>query len=299
MDYKFTVRNCHPQDPCDSSAYERLKPGAVFAHMARRPNYNPREDLFFAEVDGEVRGYVNVLPELRIKRVVLDYVVCLEHGLGPVLTELLRHALERARKLGVRMAHVGIHSAEAAQAGLLLKLGFNEVRVHYELSLDLSKLVLEVEEVPGVTCSRLEVGEEGKLVKVQNRCFAGTWGFSPNTVEDIRWRLEGKGNCLDDVILASAKGKLIGYCWTLPDCGEDSSTGRRKGQVYMMGVLPKHRGGGIGRRLLQAALSHLKSKGREIIDLTVDGVNHRAVRLYYSEGFRLRDKTLWYEKIID
>jgi len=298
MDYRLTIRNCDPQDPRDCSAYGRLKKGAVLAHMAKRPNYNVSEDLFYAQVGDEVISYVNVLAELRIKRVVLDCRVSPEAGLGSVPTELLQHALERARELGMRKAHVGLSPTDSNLAGMLSGLGFNQVRVHYELRLDLSKLVLEVEEVPGVTCCCLEAGEEGNLARIQNRSFADTWAYNRNTVKDIRWRLEVKANSPDDIILALREGKPIGFCWTVPNSGQDPSTGRSKGQIYMMGVLPRHRVGGVGGGLLQAGLSHLRSKGREIIDLTVDSGNYPAVRLYYSHGFRLRDKTLWYEKII-
>ena len=66
----------------------------------------------------------------------------------------------------------------------------------------------------------------------------------------------------------------------------------------MLGVDPDFRNRGLGRELLRAGLSHLKSRGREIIDITVDSENEAAVKLYDSEGFRLCEETLWYEKII-
>ena len=68
MDYKLTVRNCDTQNPQHSSAYECLKPGAGFAHLLDRPNCRPGEDLFFAEAEGAIIGYINVLQELSIGR---------------------------------------------------------------------------------------------------------------------------------------------------------------------------------------------------------------------------------------
>jgi len=298
MDYKYTVRNCDPDAPRDRSAYQELKKGAVLAHMVKRPNYDAREDLFYAEVSDEVIGYVNVLPELRIKRVVLDCRVSPKAGLGSVPTELLYHGLERARELRMRKAHVGLSPTDSAPAGTLSDLGFSQIRVHLELVLDLPGVTLEIPEVSGVTCCHLQAGEEARLAHIQNRCFAGTWAYNPNKAEDIRWRLDVKGNSLDDVIFAEKAGQYIGYCWTVPNCGQDLSTGRSKGQIYMMGVAPAFRGKGVGRKLLQAGLSYLQSKGKEIIDLTVDSGNPPAVKLYDSQGFRLRDKTLWYEKVI-
>lgn len=299
MGHKLAVRNCNPQDPRDCEDYERLKPGAVFAHMANRPNYDAREDLFFAEVDGKVICYVNVLPELGIGRVVLDYPVRLQHGREAVLAELLCQALERARKLRAKKAHVSVPSDKLAEAELLLSSGFNEVRRHYEFRLDVSEVNLESAKRLNSACRHLEAGGEERLVQIQNRCFAGAWGYNPNTIEDVAWRLGIKGNSPEDVILAWDGSRVIGYCWTVADCGQDLSTGMSKGRIYMLGVDPDFRNRGLGRELLRAGLSHLTSKGREIIHITVDSENKAAVKLYDSEGFQLYEETLWYEKIID
>ncbi len=298
MGHKLTVRNCNPQDPRDCEAYERLKPGVVSAHMANRPNYDAREDLFFADVDGAIVGYLDVTAELGIERVVLDYWVHPSYSPGPILMELLHRALERARKLGAKKAHVSVPSAKLAEAELLSSLGFNEVRRYYEFRLEVSEVNLGAVDQLNSAYRHLEAGGEERLVQIQNRCFAGTWGYNPNTIEDVAWRLRIKGNSPDDVMLVWDEDKLIGYCWTVADCGQDLSTGRNKGRIYMMGVLPTHRRGRVGKKLLQAGLSHLKSKGREIIDITVDSKNKAAVKLYDSEGFQLREETLWYERII-
>ena len=75
MPDKLRVRNCRPQDAGDSAAYESLKEGAVFAHLLSKPDYRVDENLFLAEADGVIVGFVNVLPELGIGRAVLDYAV--------------------------------------------------------------------------------------------------------------------------------------------------------------------------------------------------------------------------------
>jgi mycothiol synthase len=299
MGHKLTVRNCNPQDPRDCEAYERLKPGAVFGHSLNRPGYQPTEDLFLADVGGAIVGYLDVTAELGIGRVVLDYWVHPSYSPRPILMELLHRALERARKLGARKAHVSVPSDKLAEAELLLSSGFNEVRRHYEFRLEVSEVNLESADRLNSGCRHLEAGGEERLVQIQNRCFAGTWGYNPNTIEDIAWRLRVKGNSPDDVIFRWDGTKLIGYCWSVVDCGQDLSTGRNKGRIYMLGVDPDFRNRGLGRELLRSGLSYLKSKGREIIDITVDSKNKAAVRLYDSEGFQLYEETLWYEKIID
>lgn len=66
----------------------------------------------------------------------------------------------------------------------------------------------------------------------------------------------------------------------------------------MLGVDPDYRGRAIGKRVLLAGLSHLKSNGLQVVELSVDGENKEARALYQSVGFELRTNSLWYEKVI-
>jgi len=66
----------------------------------------------------------------------------------------------------------------------------------------------------------------------------------------------------------------------------------------MLGVDTDYRNRGIGKELLWAGLLHLKNKGRELIDITVDSQNVVAVTLYRSLGFQLCGETVWYEKAV-
>ena len=296
---KITVRNCDPQNPKDAAAYERLKEGAVFAHLTSRPNYEVSKNLFFAEVDGVILGYVNVLPELGIGRVILEYGVSPLHELGVILDKLFDRALERAGELGAKVAHVSIPATDLAAAELLSKLGFKAIRRFYELRLDLSGADIEAAEQPGMSCRHLGTGEEELLAWIENSCFTGTWGFNPNTAKYIGWELSARGDCPDDVILAISECRPVGYCWTEAECGRDSTTGRSKGRIYMLGVDTDYRGKSLGRKLLLAGLLHLRDKGRELVDITVDSQNIAAVTLYRSLGFQVHGETIWYEKALD
>ena len=52
-----------------------------------------------------------------------------------------------------------------------------------------------------------------------------------------------------------------------------------------MGLLPSHRGLGIGRRLLQACIDKAPSKGITRIELEARADNLRAIQLYERLGF--------------
>jgi ribosomal protein S18 acetylase RimI-like enzyme len=60
-----------------------------------------------------------------------------------------------------------------------------------------------------------------------------------------------------------------------------------KGFVRSMYVAPAHRGKGLGRQLLQEALSFASSmKGLRLVTLSVTADNEQAVALYESAGFK-------------
>jgi mycothiol synthase len=296
MEGTLTVRHCRPQDPRDGAAYERLKAGAVFAHLLSRPDYQVSENLFFAEVNSVIIGFINVIPELGIGRVILEYGVASSYKLEVVLKQLFDRAMKQARGLGAKVAHVSIPATETAQAECLSDLAFKAVRRFYELRLDVSSANLETADQLGLVYRHLKAGEEGLLAWLENRCFIGTWGFNPNTAEYIGWELRARGDCPDDVILALSECRPVGYCWTEARYGQDSFTGKGMGRIYMLGVDTDYRGKGLGKKLLVAGLLYLRNKGRELIDITVDSQNIVAVALYRSMGFQRHGGTVWYEK---
>ena len=133
----------------------------------------------------------------------------------------------------------------------------------------------------------------------QNNSFAGHWGFNPNTVEEIIYRINLSNCSPEDVILAYDGDKLVGYCWVRISREGEGAGGKRKGRFSMLGVEPACRRGGVGRRLLLAGLAYLKSKGMQVVELTVDSENEAAYALHRSVGFQVRTSSLWYEKVID
>ena len=64
------------------------------------------------------------------------------------------------------------------------------------------------------------------------------------------------------------------------------------GAIQNVGIVPEHRGLGLGRALVQAALCGFRASGLTHISLEVTAANLPAVRLYQSLGF-LVTKTLY------
>lgn len=78
------------------------------------------------------------------------------------------------------------------------------------------------------------------------------------------------------------------------DCGtiQGLSAPLDGGAIQNVGIVPEHRGRGLGRALVQAALLGFRENGLEHISLEVTAANQPAIRLYLSLGFCVT-KTLY------
>lgn len=95
----------------------------------------------------------------------------------------------------------------------------------------------------------------------------------------------------DTILVAEADGQLVGYVKfgdvEIPEVdAEPGDAGLHR--VYVETAL---QGGGIGRELMQAALSHLRLQTARRVYLQVWEENRNAVGLYESLGFRTVGKT--------
>jgi mycothiol synthase len=102
------------------------------------------------------------------------------------------------------------------------------------------------------------------------------------TREDLRARFDQPWFNPDDFLLLEVDGGLAGFCWLkIDERGDDG----RVGEIYVIGIAPEHRGHGLARHLLAAALDHLEARGARVAAIYVDAANRRALRLYQMYGF--------------
>jgi len=303
----YIVRNYRPSDFKDyvklNIEAEKLGPSGrhsspqALSENLGRPNYSPEQDLFVVEKDGKIVGFMDVTPELKTKRVILDCLVHPEHRGKGLAKKLLGYALRRAKELQAKVARVNIRQDNTVAKSVLPKLGFRVVRQYLEFRLPLSDLPDTACNI--YSCHHLQPGEEDRLTQIQNRCFADAWEYNPNTTEEIVYFVNQSHCSPEDVILIYEGDKLIGYCWTRINSEAEAANGERKGCIHMIGVDPDYRGRGIGKIALLAGLSYLKNKGVRVVELTVDSKNEAAGALYRSTGFKRWSSSLWYEKAID
>jgi len=300
-DSAYIIRNYQPSDFTQYNRLHRetakLEPAEQYPssqslrEQLRYPNYSPEENLFVAETAADIVGYMDVTSELQIGRAILNCLIHPEHRRQGLASTLLVPSLRRAKELGAEVAQVCLRRNNSAAQNALLRLGFSPVRHFLQMRVDITELDEHKTSRAALRCRYLQSGEEELLTEIQNTSFAGSWGYHPNTIEEITYRL-GLSQCSPhDVVLANDDSQISGYCWT-------SLTSKSEGQIYMIGVDPDFQGQGIGRRLLLAGLSRLRSKGCPVAELTVDSQNKAACDLYQSTGFTVRDNILWYEKAV-
>ncbi len=265
----------------------------------QRPLYQPGKHLFIAEASGKIVGFLSITPEFITRRVLLDCLVHPAHRRKGLAKRLLGQATQRAGELPVEIIHASVPEENSAAREALSRMGFRIVRKFFEMALPLGALKPPDMTQNEFTLRHLQRGEEANLAEVQNRCFGDTWGFNPNTLEEITYSLSLSDAATEDVVLVYDGDRPVGYCWT-KIIGEASlETGDRKGRILMLGVDPDYRGQGISKLALQAGLSYLHDKQVEAVELTVDSENYAAYSLYKSSGFRVMTRSLYYEKRID
>ncbi|NIO09820.1 MAG: GNAT family N-acetyltransferase [Deltaproteobacteria bacterium] len=264
-----------------------------------RPAYNPEKDLFIAEASGRIVGLLNITPELIMRRVLLDCLVHPQHRRKGLAKRLLERVTQRAKELEVEVMQVNVLEENTVARDVISRLGFYIVRQFLEMSLSLSEAKLPDISNSEFTLRYLQRGEEERLAQIQNRSFADTWGFNPNTPEEIAYALNLSSAATTDVVLIYDAARPVGYCWTKINREKSAETGKEKGRIFMLGVDPDYRKRGIGRLALRAGLSYLKEKDIGIVELTVDSENPAACSLYKSFGFQVTARSFYYEKRVD
>ena len=257
-----------------------------------QPGCKPEENCFVAELDGSPVGFALIAPELQIGRAVASGGVTERHRNQGIGRSLLEAAIKHVEALGASVLHVQVSSDSAAGRHLLESCGFQVVRTYYDMRWD-GDQVPPPEPPPGFGIRSFVQGQdEGALTRLQNAAFGDSWGFCPNTVDEVEARLKFK-TCDPAGVLFVADGqRLAGYNWTFNATGPDGSAG----WIAMTGVHPDYRRQGIGRAAVLAGMRYLSGVGVRTIELEVDRENVPAVELYEWAGFRQVRQTLWYER---
>ena len=254
-----------------------------------RPGFHPERDCLIAWDGNGPVGYLFMMAEERIGRGILRGGVHPRHrrrGIGKLMVDAMA---AHVRTLGFEVLHAEASPSANAAKLLLQSSGFSPVRTHRHL-LRRSTELTGLAEPAGYGFRLLEPKDVPALTQLQNEAFTGSWGFCPNIDEELYYEIyQAPIGKPDGVVLLEREGLLAGYCWTHQEAyGEP-------GVINMVGVSRGAQGRGLGRAITAAGIDHLLGEGAPSVELTVDGENTSAVRLYRRLGFRHRGVTRWYE----
>ena len=277
--------------PVFNAATGRSGDSAVDAELLRQmlslPGCDAERDLHVAERDGALVGFSQVTPEVRIARAVVGGGVLEAHRGRGAGRALLRAALGRAEEAGASVVHVQVAEAADTARRLLESEGFGLTRRY--LDLVWSGAVVPLAEVDaGYAVRCFESGDERALTELQNACFAGSWGFCPNTVEETAAKLAFGTSSPCGVLFVEHGARPVAYAWTFMSGAT--------GWIGMTGVHPDFRGRGLGKAALAAGMTYLAENGAKTVRLEADDLNAAAKRIYFSAGFREAGSSLWYER---
>ena len=101
-----------------------------------------------------------------------------------------------------------------------------------------------------------------------------------------------------DLLLEAPGGTLAAFCYCTIPTEANELSGRSEGEIAIMGTSPAFQKRGLGRAMLLAGLQRLKDFGVETATLGVSSENEGAHSVYFSVGFQISYRSLWYSKSI-
>jgi mycothiol synthase len=201
-------------------------------------------------------------------------------GLGQ---QLLARAVDLARDEWADHLHLWAYGNLPTARKLAERFGFSPERVLLQYVLPYEHLPLSADLPPDTRLRAFEPARDAAIwLALHNRVFAehpeqGRWEPA-----DLEARLEQPWFDARDLLLVedTGGGQLIGFCWTKIPLDDGLP-----GEIYIVGVDPGARGRGLGRRLTELGLAHIRARGRRGATLYVESDNLAAIRMYESLGF--------------
>jgi len=204
-------------------------------------------------------------------------------GLGRKLIEaLIAHSPDGRLRLWA-------HGEHAGAAELATSMGFTYARILWQMRRSLYSPLPQPVLPPDVVVMPFRVGtDEQAWLALNALAFADLPDQGRWTIDDLELRLHEPWFSADGFLVAWRDGQMVGFHWTKVHGGHGSQAHHQHepiGEVYVVGVDPAMRGGGLGRALTVVGLRHLRSLDLSQAMLYVDSTNTGAIALYESLDF--------------
>lgn len=235
-------------------------------------------------------------------RMAVEVVVHPDHHGGDVARRLLGEVRTVLARAGGGLLYLWVHRVHDAATTLAARLGFQLQRELAFMSRELPRSPTSVPAPPGVSLRPYRTGlDDEEFLRVNNAAFAGHPENGDWDRSELAERRRRDWFDPDGLIMAWRGGELVGFHWTKwhGHDYDDLPAHEPVGEVYVLAVHPDAQRLGLGRLLLIAGLRHLHERGCRLAILYVDCASTGAVRLYESEGFRLRYEDVCYQDWVE
>lgn len=255
----------------------------------RLPGFNPQASCLILEKNDHIVGYCIVFSETLIQRAVLAIDVQKDLEASSEEAKLIQSGLELAKTRGAAVAHICLGS-QTPRASMLEDAGFHSTRTYLHMLWN-EETPPSMQVPPEYSVNIYTSQDAQKLTDIQNAAFTGSWGFCPNTLQEIEYRTNMSNTRHECIVFLENEACVVGYCWGCLGPNE----GNTRGIISMIGIDPHYRGKGLSQIILTAGINKLNELSLDGISLHVDSNNSPAIKLYQSVGFREIDKLHWYE----
>ena len=260
--------------------------------LLAQPSSNPQRDVFVASREGAPIGFVQVSPELSIGRAVATGGVLEPYRGRGLERDLIATAVNHSADRGAKVLHMQTSSTDSTVQEALRSAGFESVATYWNMRWE-AAAAPPIELPQGyVLRTFIPARDEESLTELQNAAFGDTWGFCPNTVEEVAFRVRMSRSDPEGILFIVDSDTPAAYCWTTRSENRFGSIG----WISMVGVRPEYRREGIGRAALAAGMTFLKGKEVDGIELEMDSENVPARKLYDKLGFNKTSETIWFER---
>jgi mycothiol synthase len=259
--------------------------------MVEWPNFDPDQNVWVAELNGNLVGFGQILPRPESDSSI--YVVVHPNqrrkGLG---SELLELVLSRADETESRKILVYANAHNTASNAFLKYHGFGVAGTSGVMVTAVSELP-RAEIPPAYSLRRYpELGDPQTVVQALDTCYKDMVRHRQNVTSADRYmNYRGEEGIH---LLFDETGTLIGICAGKPQ-GKTDERGTSD-LLDAPGLIKEYRYRGFQRFLTLTVMNWLREKGKRPITLEYWGDNEDAIAIYHDLGFDLVNQQITYRK---
>lgn len=259
----LTIQNYSTVDLSRLLALRAAIAGAAPKHVAETstelqaqlefPGRDPRRDVYLARDNADVVGFGWIHPEASIGVAVAELGVLPRYRRRGIACALLENLTEAANKRSLDELRLRVDSSEQALAEFLARNGFRPIRAYVIMSASHPQMLgIPQTDSPAVNIRPFAAPDDvAALTAIQNAAFSGSFGFCPNTAQEVSTYLAMRGGH-QGLFFASGsdRDEIAGYVWssilasatTIESAASTDLSNRASSSIHRVSPVPQNPG---------------------------------------------------------